>query len=129
MIDHNVEWPYENFTKKEFACKCPRDCEQKDGGLMDPEFMRDLQIVREVYDEVMTVTSGLRCPWWNEKEGGKDDSAHLTGNGADLSCTRSRQRSRMRRALDTLFTRMGLHKVFIHIDNLRSKAQDVLWIY
>jgi hypothetical protein len=125
------DWPYKDFTKKEMACKCPRDCEMKDGSKMDPDFMRDLQVTRDVYDDVMTIVSGLRCAWWNEKSGGEKDSAHLTGNGADISCTRSRQRFTIMGVFRGLFTRIGLAKTFIHVDNLpiEKKAQEVMWVY
>lgn len=126
----------ENFSKKEFACKCPRDCEAKDGGKIDPGFMRDLQITREVYGEPIKVVSGLRCPWWNKHEGGKDDSAHLLdendrGHAADLECEHSRIRWNFVGVLRGLFVRIGLAKTFIHIDNLPDdkKAQDVMWVY
>jgi len=123
------EWLYKNFTKAEFACKCPRDCDMKDGGKMNPEFMRDLQVTREVYNDVMTIVSGLRCAWWNEKSGGKEDSAHLEGKAADISCTQSRQRFNMKGVLRGLFCRIGTDKFFIHVDNDKNKAQDVEWVY
>ena len=130
-MDSLIDWPYENFTKEEFACKCPRDCDMKDGGKMDPGFMRDLQISREVHGEPVYVVSGLRCVWWNKQEGGKDDSAHLTGNGADLECKNSRPRWNLVGVLRGLFRRIGIAKTFIHIDNLpeSKKVQDVLWVY
>lgn len=128
-------WPYKDFTPAEFACKCPRDCEAKDGTKMDPGFMGDLQISREVYGDIMAIVSGLRCAWWNEKCGGEEDSAHLIseddgfGHAADISCTRSRQRFTMLGVLRGLFNRIGIAKVFIHVDNSSTKNQDVTWVY
>lgn len=125
------DWTYENFQPSEFSCKCPRDCDMKDGTKMDPEFMRDLQITREVHGESIYVVSGLRCSWWNKHEGGKDDSAHLTGNGADLECKHSRSRWNLLGVLRGLFNRIGIAKTFIHVDNLpiAIKDQEVAWVY
>lgn len=119
-----------DFYREEFACKCPYDdCDMKDGSKMSVGFIKDLQAVRDVLGVPITVRSGLRCAKWNEHEGGKEDSAHTKGVGADLACNASRFRFELVTALKGLFCRIGIGKTFVHVDEDKSKAQDVMWVY
>ena len=81
-----------NFSASEFACKCHKECTAKDGYQMDGGLIHDLQVIRDVYEKPLFIRSGLRCPEWNEHEGGKEDSAHLTGNAVDIASSNSMYR-------------------------------------
>jgi uncharacterized protein YcbK (DUF882 family) len=119
----------DNFFQEEFACKCPYDCDMKDGSEMSKDFVGDLQVVREVINRPIVVRSGLRCTEWNASEGGAPDSAHTKGVGVDIACNTSKERHELIGALKGLFCRIGIGKTFIHVDIDDSKAQDVMWVY
>ena len=64
----------QHFTVREIACKC---C-----GLvaLAPQFISELECLREEFGFPITLTSACRCPSHNESEGGRKGSFHLTDN-------------------------------------------------
>jgi uncharacterized protein YcbK (DUF882 family) len=113
------------FSRWELECKC--GC-----GLMniDPELLGLLDRLREKLDRPLSISSGSRCPAHNLHEGGKKNSAHLTGLAADLKVNGSRERFEILRALSSCgVTRIGIAKTFIHVDIDASKPQEVVWLY
>lgn len=120
----------ENFSADEFACRCPnQNCLMKDGSRMDSGFIQALQIMRDVLKKPIKITSGLRCPDWNDHEGGKSDSSHLKGLAVDIECLDSRDRYQLVSLARSVFSRIGVAKTFIHIDQDESKVQEVMWVY
>lgn len=113
------------FKEQEFMCKCCNTSK------MDITFMNLLDHVRkEYYPYAMNIVSGYRCPHYNKKIGGVKDSAHTLGLAADIHCGDSRKRFKMIEALLRAgFHRMGIAKTFIHVDNDRSKPDEVIWTY
>lgn len=69
-----------NFTRHEFRCKCG-EC-----GLdtVDYELMELLEDIRLFFNAPVHVTSGVRCPKYNEKVGGSSLSQHMYGRAADI---------------------------------------------
>jgi len=114
-----------NFTDAEFYCPC--GCEQK---AMAQDFMDRLQTARDIYGRAMRVTSGYRCPEYNKKIGGVPDSAHTHGKAADIFCDTSHKRYAMINSfLGAGFTRIGIGKMFIHIDTDSTKPEYVIFHY
>lgn len=69
-----------NFTRKEFACKCGCGFDTVDTGLI---FLCEL--VREFNESRPTIiSSGCRCKGHNSAVGGSPTSQHLVGRAADL---------------------------------------------
>ena len=105
----------QHFTKEEFDCKC--GCGNGEivisGRLVD-----ELEIVRKAYGKPMRITSGIRCLSHNRTIGSRDTSSHIKGVAADIFCNDIKSRLElMKRILrDAEFTRVGLHKEFIHVD-------------
>lgn len=67
----------ENFSRKEFACKCGYDT-------VDVELIALLEDMRSHFKERITINSGARCPTHNKKEGGGVASQHLFGKAGDV---------------------------------------------
>lgn len=69
-----------NFSRSEFACFC--EC-----GLSDPSLVlvEALQELRDIINQPIIVTAGLRCIEQNKRVGGRPNSQHLKGNAADIS--------------------------------------------
>lgn len=119
----------EFFQPLELKCRCQRpECDALPSVV--PELLRRADDCRRRYGAPMIVTSGLRCPWWNERQGGKPDSEHLTGEALDIRCTTSVNRyALIDAAIMAGFRRIGLAGNFIHLGVSHVLAQDVLWPY
>ena len=119
----------EHFSFSEFSCKCPSECNMKDGRKISLELVQNIEVIRGVIESPMVITSGLRCKEWNKLEGGRDNSSHLKGLAIDIQCIDSRHRRKLIDLARHLFFRMGIAKTFIHVDMDTSKAQDITWVY
>ena len=76
------------------------------------------------------INSGFRTPEHNEKVGGAESSSHLRGHAADIHVSSSTYRYEILSALlEAGFTRIGIAKNFIHVDNDPIKTQNVIWTY
>ena len=76
------------------------------------------------------VLSGSRCEKHNKAEGGKEESSHLVGFGSDIAAENDEKRFIILRALVIVgFSRIGIGKSFIHVDNDPTKNRKRLWLY
>ena len=117
-----------HFAPEEFRCKCGRmEC----NALTTPAktLLERLEVVRSEYGQPMTVTSGIRCPWWNAQQGGKPHSSHLTGYAADVACSASVDRYAMLESAFRVFTRIGIGKSFLHFGCDPALPMRVVWLY
>jgi len=117
-----------NFSRNEFACWCRCGADDIDLRLVDY-----LQSLRDSVGPIK-VTSGVRCKLYNAQVGGSDDSAHLSGEAADIHCPSGEFRYDIIHAnhheqFGTLFDRIGIGSDFIHLDISQSKDNDVIWVY
>ena len=113
-----------NFSRSEFTCKCGCGTVILLKPLIDA-----LQEVREEIGGPIRINSGTRCVEHNAKEGGLDDSEHLTGEAIDIECGHSEDRWRLLRILPAYFYRIGIGKEFIHVGIKITKPQRVAWLY
>ena len=114
-----------NFHSDEFACKC--GC-----GLanISNELVKKLQFARDMANTGFVITSGLRCPSHNKKEGGLASSAHLKGFAVDIATPDSLTRQIILSGLfEAGFTRIGISKSFIHVDVDKTKPGPACWLY
>jgi len=101
------------------------------GARMDHEFLDMLDAARSIANCPFKINSGYRSAKHNKKIGGVPNSSHLRGKAADISCTSSEKRFRILAALLAVgFTRVGIHRSFIHVDNdTIVKTPGVAWLY
>lgn len=115
---------WKNFKLSDFSCPCCGANEIKH------YFIDMLQEARILAGVPFSINSGYRCPAHNKKVGGKPTSDHLTGEGADIGCTASRERFLIVDALLTAgIKRIGIAKTFIHAGSRDDNPQGVLWLY
>ena len=72
------------FDREEFRCKCKgKYC---NGFPKEPQrlLVESLDDVREYFDSIIEISSGLRCTIHNANEGGVSNSRHLSGKAADF---------------------------------------------
>ncbi len=128
-----INWnDYRNFSESEFRCRCGL-CRRAD---MDPTFMRLVQEIRDEFGNPMRVTSGYRCPLYNDivSTTGKT-GPHTTGCAVDIGIS-GPDAHRLtailfRRNLYGLgFKQKGPHRSrFIHFDNLINLVRPRIWTY
>lgn len=97
----------ENFTRKEFACKC--GCGKN--FYVSPLLARVLQYLRERVGEALLVTSGMRCAKHNRAVGGSSESYHKLRAGILLA-------SDITFADPAKRTPTGMLKLYVLADNL-----------
>jgi uncharacterized protein YcbK (DUF882 family) len=116
------------FAKREFACKCG-----KCGGVedMDPDFMRMLDAMRELYGDPMIITSGYRCPEHEAEKKKASPGAHSAGLAADIAAgTGKRRYDLIKAAMEIGMVGVGVANSFIHLDAGHPTAdRPVVWKY
>jgi len=120
----------DNFTIKEFRCKCGCGiCNVSESLLNRLESLR-----KYVDNDPIHVISGCRCPTHNKNEGGVVDSAHVTDEdqeceGADIT---SRNMFKLLQGAMIIFDRVGIKDMkrnMIHVDTDKTKPQPYFWTY
>ena len=100
------------------------------GEAMDKKFLSRLDQARSLANVPFKITSGVRTEAHNRKVGGVSNSSHLLGYAADIACTDSVKRHKIITSLlKAGFTRIGIAKTFIHVDNDPNKPANVTWVY
>ena len=116
------------MTLDDLRCRCKRlEC---DAPLPDVDrFNKLLELEKEV-GFPLTITSGVRCTFWNAHEGGKANSGHLFDGETDLACPTGIVRFQLVAAAFKLgFDRIGIGKTFIHIGQSPNLVRRVIWTY
>ena len=72
-------WPFANFQRWEFVCRCSCGFDDIDLGLVTT-----LQRLRDEVGKPVQVNSGCRCPTHNRRVGGSPRSQHMVGRAADI---------------------------------------------
>jgi zinc D-Ala-D-Ala carboxypeptidase len=128
-VSQKNRWPYFNpETDKKMTCSC--GCGRME---LQDDFMKKIVLARIECGFSFHIISGFRCPKYNNQVSKTGfNGPHTTGRALDIAAD-SRQKSQIMRALRSLgFTRFGIAKTFIHVDNLTQKenfAEDVIWTY
>ena len=100
------------------------------GFMMDLDFLVKLDTARHKAGIPFKINSGYRTIAHNKKVGGKRNSSHRKGLAVDIKSKDSRSRSIILKSLLSVgFTRIGIGKTFIHVDDDLKKAQNVTWLY
>jgi hypothetical protein len=120
------------MTLDELRCQCGRaEC---DAPAPDPALLETLQAIEDDVrlngGEPPVITSGVRCRFWNQKQGGAARSGHLRSTEADIACLTNAQRWRIVGAAIRLgIRRIGIGKTFVHLGLPSDLPQGVIWTY
>ena len=120
-----------NFRREEFACN---HCGKNE---IDPEFIDKLQEMRTALGFPMVITSGYRCPEWNQKVSSTGPNGpHTTGRAADVFVYGFRAHDFLTKALELKIPGIGIKQHgdsrFVHIDLLTSLEgfpRPTIWSY
>ena len=89
-----------------------------------------LMRLRLFLKEPVIITSGYRCPEYNERIGGVPKSAHTRGMAVDVLTRTSGDRYRILNFLvNAGVDRIGIADDFIHFDLDYSKPSPAVWTY
>lgn len=116
----------QHFTADEFRCRC--GCNQV---VVNARLIALLEAMRtHAGGRPIVITSGYRCPAHNAAVGGKPNSAHVTGEAADIQAVFSEDKFRiLSAAFATGCIRIGVGGAFVHVDVSRTLPQGVVWLY
>jgi len=121
---------WEHFSDNELKCK---HC----GVLfMDEAFMNKLELLRTAYDRPMIITSGYRCPSYNDQIASTGrEGPHTTGRAVDIRVSGADALKVVDWALRLGFTGVGLKQHgdhsgrYVHLDDLEGPSRPCIWTY
>ena len=117
---------YKYFSESDFK-KADPPCSLEQ---MKPELMEMLDAARFRAGIPFKINSAFRSFGHEILQGRDGSSSHTKGIAVDISATDSTQRFVILEALIHVgFTRLGIHKSFIHCDIDQDKTEDVAWLY
>jgi len=110
QINNVIISPY--FNLSEFACPC---CNLV---MLHPKLLAKLVELRNVLERPVYITSGYRCPRYNQKIGGVVNSYHRIGLAADIKVEDINLIELLGYAEDVDFSGIGFYekKNFLHLD-------------
>ncbi len=104
------------------------DCQHTGNNEMDPEFIHDLDCLREACGFPFVITSGYRDVTHPVESAKSKPGQHTLGIAADIAVNDGVQRRLLvHKALLLGFTGIGVAKTFVHVD--RRKTTPVMWVY
>ena len=114
------------FSESEFR-KCTPSCHLSD---MDGDFIALLDRVRAEAGIPLVLNSAYRSGAWELSHGRTGTSAHTKGQAVDIrSNTSANSYKIIAAALRCGIRRIGVAHTYIHLDNSKTHAQDVIWDY
>ena len=82
-----LDWKHSKFFRKEeFRCNCGKCSGYPKNGI-SKSLVDNMNLIRAIYGQSITITSGYRCPDFNKRVGGASNSAHLLGGACDWNFT------------------------------------------
>ena len=113
------------FSYDEIKCRCKRpECDAVD---VSPGLLDIMDEIREEWGKPITVTSGSRCDFHNEKVGGVKKSRHLEGKALDVAVEPQDMLAFAALCQDKGITGIGLAKGWMHLERIRGKFR--CWFY
>jgi len=101
-----------HFKLSEFACPC---CKRV---MLHPKLLVKLIELRKILERPIYITSGYRCPRYNQKIGGVTNSYHCIGLAADIKVKDINLIELLGYAEEIDFNGIGFYekKNFLHLD-------------
>lgn len=114
------------FKDAEFK-RCVPPCTIED---MEEDTLYLLDRTRELAGIPLVLNCAYRSVAYDKAKGRSGNSAHTKGRGVDIRCNTSQNRMKIvKAALEAGFTRIGIGRTFVHLDNDWTLPQNVIWHY
>lgn len=133
MDSFPTEYHINYFSKNEFNCNCNTAFCTKNK--MSNSFVKMLDMARTKARTPFKVTSGFRCKHKQAalvKSGAssKTKSSHELGLACDIFAPTDKKRSKILWGLIQVgFTRFGIGRNWIHVDQDHNKNMNRVWVY
>lgn len=117
---------------KEYEWTCQDNC---GANKVRASFLLKMDEAREIAQIPFVINSGCRCKAHNKSVGGSPTSSHISTDDSpccafDIAVPNSHARYVILSSLIKAgFTRIGIAKTFIHVDEDESKPERVSWLY
>jgi len=116
-----------HFWKSEFRCPCKK-CRRKKVRINQLLIFK-LEMLRVALgNKPVIINSGIRCPEENKKVEGAPNSAHLTGEAADIRIKGMKPIDIGLAAEKIKGLRIGIARTYVHLD-VRQPSPSKFWIY
>jgi uncharacterized protein YcbK (DUF882 family) len=112
-----------SFSRAEFRCPCG-ECKT----IVSPALVERLQCIRDAILMPIRITSGYRCPAYNDKIGGEKDGSHTTGEGVDVMIPSNHYRYLFLQEALRSFLRIGIYDRHVHVDVSAELPSPRCWI-
>lgn len=97
---------------------------------MHTDTMNRLVQLREVCGFPLPISSGYRCPEYNNRVSTTGfDGPHTQGRAVDILANGQRKYKILKHALEFNFLGIGVAKTFLHIDTVEGWPRPNVWIY
>jgi uncharacterized protein YcbK (DUF882 family) len=114
------------FTEGEFR-NCSPSCSLQD---MKQSTMNRLDTMRQLAGIPLIINSAYRPQAWEKAKRRSGTGSHTLGQAVDIRCTSETNRWRIiEAAIKVGFTRIGIAKTYIHVDDSQKHTQGVVWLY
>ena len=113
----------EHFDRSEFVCSCGCGFGSAPGEI-NHRLLAALEVLREILNGPIRITSGLRCHIKNRAVGGVSNSQHMRGTAADIQVTGvapDRVQDEAERLLPD--GGVGRYRTFTHVDVRGHRAR------
>lgn len=116
-----------HFSKWEFKCPCVK-CKRKKVRVADLLLFKLEMLRNSLGAKPITIISGNRCSEYNDEIDGHPNSAHLTGEAADVKVKGVKPIDVGLVAEEIGGMRIGIGKTYVHLD-VRPPSPSKFWIY
>lgn len=114
------------FNEQEFEA-CTPSCKYEQ---INEGSLSRLDLCRGLAKTPFVLSSAYRSREYEISKGRSGNGAHVEGRAFDIRCRDSVCRFRIvAAALEVGFTRIGIGKTFIHLDDSPNLIQNVIWLY
>ena len=103
-----------NLAREEFACKGINCCSHS--APVTRELVEALQILRNMVNAPLRLSSGFRCITHNREEGSRDTSQHVIGKAADVITPSGYTPDEFYAMAESLFQGVGRYPWGLHVD-------------
>lgn len=116
-------------TDKKLLCTCGHaECDKRS---VSQEQLNMMQMVRDILNHKLVVTSGGRCPHHPDEAHRTTPADHQKGQGVDVKCNGSTRGNIVNAGICAGFNAIGVAKTFVHLGYRPELpiGHITMWVY
>lgn len=112
-----------NFKLEEFKCECNGRYCTGYPSYLNRDLLDNLQELRDKYNAPMTITSGMRCRWYNDSlVGSIPNSKHTKGKAIDFYGTMTNSKSKRQAAIKEWYKKKNANYAYSDTPNMGTSV-------